>query len=390
MLTESGCRSRQTRLWDNLPEGVEWVLIADPRHVQYLCNFWVNPLSFSLGERGLLLLERDNGSTLLADNFSLRSAASSPFVDREVDETWYDHRHSVNNRDHALLAALDSVSERLYGYNGVVEAEWLPVGAYEILGLDHERHSVSAEPDKRPGLSVDLGTKLRELRRKKEADEIALLKQCMKAGDAGHARAREFIQPGVTDLDVYREVQSAAIAEAGRPAIVYGDFRATNAETPKAGGLPANKKLAEGDLFILDYSVVIDGYRSDFTNTYAVGKPSDQQEMIFRLCESALAAGEKTLCAGVAAKDVFAATTKPFDDAGYGPLTHHAGHGLGLGHPEAPILVPESTDSLIAGDVVTLEPGLYIDGIGGVRIENNYLILDDGAEKLNNHLIALT
>ncbi len=390
MLTESGCRSRQARLWDNLPDGVEWVLVADPRHVQYLCNFWVNPLSFSLGERGLLLLERDKGSTLLADNFSLRSAASSPFVDREVDEKWYDHRHSVNNRDHALLAALSSVSERLYGFNGVVEAEWLPVGAYEILGLDHERHSVSAEPDKRPGLSVDLGTKLRELRRKKEADEIALLKQCMKAGDAGHARAREFIQPGVTDLDVYREVQSAAIAEAGRPALVYGDFRATNAETPKAGGLPANKELAEGDLYILDYSVVIDGYRSDFTNTYAVGKPSDQQEMIFRLCESALAAGEETLRAGAAAKEVFAATTKPFDDAGYGPLTHHAGHGLGLGHPEAPILVPESTDSLIAGDVVTLEPGLYVEGIGGVRIENNYLILEGGAEKLNNHLIALT
>ena len=390
MLTESGCRSRQERLWNALPEGVEWVLIADPRHVQYLCNFWVNPISFSLGERGLLLLERENGSTLLADNFSLRSAASTPFVDREVDQKWYDHRHSVDNRDHALLAALNSISERLYAHEGVVEAEWLPVGAYEVLGLDHERHSVTAEPNRRAGLSVDLGTTLRELRRQKDADEIALLKQCMKAGDAGHARAREFIQPGVTDLDVYREVQSAAVAAAGRPAIVYGDFRATNAEAPKAGGPPANKTLEEGDLFILDYSVVIDGYRSDFTNTYAVGKPTDQQEMIFRLCEAALASAEATLRAGVAAKDVFAAATKPFDEAGYGPLTHHAGHGLGLGHPEAPILVPESTDSLIAGDVVTLEPGLYVDGIGGVRIENNYLILDDGAEKLNNHLIALT
>ncbi|WP_166824739.1 M24 family metallopeptidase [Thalassoroseus pseudoceratinae] len=390
MLTESGCRSRQSRLWNALPESVEWVLIADPRHVQYLCNFWVNPISFSHGERGLLLLEREHGSTLLADNFSLRSAASTPFVDREVDQTWYDHRNSVDNRDHALIAALKSVSERLYGYNGAVEAEWLPVGAYEVLGLDHEQHSVSAEPNKRPGLSVDLGTTLRELRRQKEADEIALLKQCMQAGDAGHARAREFIEPGVTDLDVYREVQSAAIAAAGRPAIVYGDFRATNAKTFKAGGLPANKTLEDGDMFILDYSVMIDGYRSDFTNTYAVGKPSDEQEMIFRLCEAALAAGEASLRAGVAAKDVFAATTKPFDEAGYGPLTHHAGHGLGLGHPEAPILVPESTDSLIAGDVVTIEPGLYIEGIGGVRIENNYLILDGGAEKLNNHLIALT
>lgn len=391
MLTQAGCQARQQRLWSSVPDSVEWLLVADPRHVQYLANFQVHPFSFSGGERGLLLLERDAGTTLLCDNFARIAAASDPFVDREVVERWYDHQHSVKNRDHALLDAVKSVSERLFGRVGAVEAEWLPLGAFEVLGLDHEAHSVSVEPGQpTAGAGVDLGTKLRELRREKQPDEIELLRLCMKAGDAGHARAREVVKPGVTELEVYREVQSAAIDAAGRAALVYGDFRRTNAGTPSAGGLPTGDVLEEGDLFILDYSVVINGYRSDFTNTLAVGAPSSEQEMLFRLCESSLQAGADVLKAGRPAQEVYAATSKPLHDAGYGHLGHHAGHGIGLAHPEPPILVPESADVLVAGDVVTLEPGLYVKGIGGIRIENNYLITNQGAEKLNGHLISLT
>ena len=115
MLTSEGCLKRRTRLWDAVPESIEWLLVADPRHVHYLSNFWVQPLSFSTCERGLLLLERNGEATLFADNFTLRSAAGTPHVDRQIEETWYDHRHSVINRDHALFTALKSVSERLSG-----------------------------------------------------------------------------------------------------------------------------------------------------------------------------------------------------------------------------------------------------------------------------------
>lgn len=392
MLTKEGCLARRKRLWDAVDENVEWLLIADPRHVHYLANFWVNPLSFSGGERGLLLLERDGKATLFGDNFALRSSAVEPYVDREVVEDWYDHKHSVINRDHALQRSLQTVSERLYGRSGAAEAEWLPVGAWELLGLDRESHSVTQESNspKQRSLSTDLGTCLRELRRQKEPDEIALLIECMQATDAGHARAREIIEPGISEMDVYREVQSAALKAAGRPGLVYGDFRAVNAKTPKQGGLPTQHVLEDGEMYILDYSVVLDGYRSDFTNTYAVGSVHDQQELIFRLCEAALQVGEDFLKAGVAAKEVYATVSKPLEEAGYGALVHHAGHGIGLAHPEPPILVPESEDVLKAGDVVTLEPGLYVEGIGGVRIENNYLITETGCQKLNQHLIALT
>ncbi len=393
MLTHDGCLQRRKRLWDAVPESLEWLLVADPRHVLYLCNFHVNPFSFSAGERGLLLLERDAGATLIVDNFALRSASAEPFVDREVVEDWYDHKRSVINRDHALLCSLETLADRLYGREGAVEAEWLPLGAWEVLGLDRETHSVSEEPDssRRPGRGVDLGTILRELRRQKLPDEIELLRRCMRATEAGHARAREIVRPGVSEFEVYRAVADAAQEAAGQPAVVYGDFRAVNAAVPRAGGLPTQRRLEPGDMFILDFSVVIHGYRSDFTNTMAVGQPTDEQTMLFELCQSAMQQGEAAFRAGAGARDVYAAVAEVFRESGFADaFPHHAGHGIGLAHPEAPILVPASEDTLLEGDVVTLEPGLYVQGTGGVRIEHNYLITADGAERLSDHYLGLT
>lgn len=393
MLTLEGCQTRRQRLWDQIPDHIEWVLIADPRHVNYFSAFLVNPISFSTGERGLLLLEREGKATLLGDNFALKSAATDPFVDEEVAFPWYNHKHSVINRDHALFGAVKQISEKLYGRPGAAEAEWLPLGASEILALDHESHSTAHEKADTPQTKqpIDLGTTIRRLRRQKEADEIALMKLCMKAGEAGHVRAKELVAPGVSELELYREVQSAAVGAAGRPAIVYGDFRACTLASPKQGGPPTDYKLREGDIFVLDYSVMINGYRSDFTNAIAVGTPSEGQKELFSICQAGMAGGESTLKAGAACKDVYAAVAGPFADAGKtDAFPHHAGHGLGMGHPEAPILVPESEETLLAGDVVTLEPGAYVEGVGGMRIEHNYLITDDGYERLSNHEIALS
>ncbi len=394
MLTKDGCLSRRRRLWESVDPQIEWLLIADPRHVNYLVNFWIHPLSFSAGERGLLLLERDNGATLLCDNFAIGSTSAEPHVDRQVVETWYDHQHSPVNRDHALLRALAQIAGQLKGRRGLVEAEWLPLAAWEILPAD----DVQNKPvPNRPVLNgpesdhpASLGTILRTLRRRKDPDEITLLRQCMRAGDAGHARAWDVIRTGISEMEVFREVQNAAIATAARPGQIYGDFRATTNKQPHLGGLPTAYRLQLGDLFILDFSVVLNGYRSDFTNTIAVGVPTIRAQEMFQICAAALKSGEGVLRAGTRAADVYAAVSQPFVDAGKPPLPHHAGHGIGLAHPEPPIFVPESEDVLLAGDVVTLEPGSYQLGIGGMRFEHNYLITETGAERLSNHRITLT
>jgi Xaa-Pro aminopeptidase len=144
-------------------------------------------------------------------------------------------------------------------------------------------------------------------------------------------------------------------------------------------------------MLILDYSVVIGGYRSDFTNTLVVGKePTADQRRLYDLCMAAMAAGEKELRAGNACLAVYQAVRGSFEKAGMAQyFPHHAGHGLGLTHPEAPFFVREANETLLRHDVVTLEPGLYVAGVGGIRIENNYLIRDDEPERMSRHVIAL-
>lgn len=370
-LTAEGCRQRRSRLWECYSEDVEWALLADPRHVCYFSGFWVNPFSFSQGERALLLLERDGNATLIADNFTRRSAVGDPLLVEEVICPWYDHRHSVECRDQVLheqfLAATNLDPRR-----GIVEGEALPL-AYGVIA------------DR-----TTLGHDVRSLRRAKHEDELALLRACMRACAAGHAKAFEVIEPGMTEFELYCEVQQAAQKEAGCAAIVYGDFRRNNATAPKAGGMPTHDVLQEGDLFVLDYSVVIQGYRSDFTNTLAVGTPTAAQQDLFETCVAALHAAEALISAEAPAVEVYEAASKRLEAGGFGALKHHAGHGLGLGHPEPPILTPESVDVLRDGDVITIEPGAYIEGVGGVRVEHNYHVKLDGCERLSDHQIVLS
>ena len=236
---------------------------------------------------------------------------------------------------------------------------------------------------------ITTGDAIRTLRRQKHADEVDVMKAAMKAGAAGHAAAFEAAKAGATDLDVYLAIQQAAQKQAGCAAVLYGDFRSTNPSRPKAGGLPGNLPLIDGDLLILDFSVVLHGYRSDFTNTIAIGSPTDAAMKQFAACEAAMQAAEETLKPGANCKDTYNAASTAFEERGFPPLPHHCGHGLGLEHPEPPILVPESTDTLLEGDVVTIEPGQYIEGTGGMRIEHNYLITKTGFKKLSNHRIAL-
>ncbi len=372
LLTAQGCEERKARLWADVPEDQDWLLVGDPRHICYLSGFWVNPLSFSNGERALLALERDGTSTLFSDNFTRRTAVCDPFVTDEVIEKWYDHKHSVANRDDALFDAFKDKKKQLHRKVCCTESE--------SLSLLHSPYKTG---------HTDLGHRIRRLRRAKHSDEVELLKRCMRAGEAGHARALDVIRPGLTEFQLYREVQDAAQQAAGCPCLVYGDFRANSADMPKAGGLPTDHVLQDGELFILDYSVVIQGYRSDFTNTLAVGVPTAAQQQLFDTCLKAMEAAEGTLKAGAEAKAVYAAASQVLESGDFGALAHHAGHGLGLGHPEAPIFGPESTDTLVIGDVVTIEPGAYIQGIGGVRVEHNYLVTESGFEKLSDHKITL-
>jgi Xaa-Pro dipeptidase len=237
---------------------------------------------------------------------------------------------------------------------------------------------------------VEIHKVISKLRRKKYSDEISLIKRSAQIAEKAHAWVLENIAPGMTELDVYSEVQKICTAHGGQPLIVYGDF-AVSPGPERKGGPPTQRKLKESDMFILDFSVVLFGYRSDFTNTLVVGKkPSSSQQQLMDLARLAMEAGENNLLEGVNASHVYQSVMDVFLKAGLGDhFPHHAGHGLGLSHPEAPFIVPGSDEILVAGDVITLEPGLYVPNVGGLRIERNYLITESGFECLTHHNISL-
>src|SRR5207248_1670877 len=139
---------------------------------------------------------------------------------------------------------------------------------------------------------------LAQMRRQKYPDEISVMRACMRATEAGHAWGRTNVKAGMTELEVYTGVSGACVQAAGMPVIVYGDF-AVSPGPERRGGAPTARVLKQGDMLILDYSVVIHGYRSDFTNTLVVGgKPNAEQQRLCDLCLEAMAAGERELRAG--------------------------------------------------------------------------------------------
>ncbi len=356
MLTADGCRTRRLRFLDRLKPALP-VVLADPLHLQYLAGFHVDAISSSADFGGLLVIRPDGHTTLFYDH-KLPKAGERAHADERTPLTWYTGQEpETGPRRLVLRAAVEARGGRI--------------------------HDALTDP-----LAPHVFAVLSEMRRRKDPDEVALLKTCTSACDAGHAWGRANIRPRMTELEVYTGVLNAVHAALGHWAVVYGDFTVSPG-SKKKGGPPTAHRLEAGELFILDYSVVVQGYRSDFTNTLCVGgRPTPQQQQLMDLSLRALAAGAQELRAGALCQCAYDAMRTAFGDmADY--FTTHGGHGLGLAHPEPPYIVRHSTETLVAGDVVTLEPGLYVDGVGGLRIEHNFLITDTGYEQLSHHTIAL-
>jgi Xaa-Pro aminopeptidase len=361
MLTAEGCRARRHRLLDRLkPTGP--LLFGDPINLRYLAGFAVEPFSLGADYGGLLLLNPD-GSTRLFYDHRLPKSVEAAHTDEKVAVKWYDGQSPGQGPRRLILRpVLDGI-----GTNGRI-------------------HDDLSDP-----LAPELFNAIGDLRRVKDDDEVAVFRECCRAAESGQAWARTGVRPGMTELDVYNAIFVECSRRAGRPVIVYGDF-AVSPGSARRGGPPTGHVIQPGEMLILDYSVVIQGYRCDFTNTLVVGAvPTPEQRRLFDLCVAAMAAGERSLRPGVTGREVYEAVRGVFLGAGVADhFPHHAGHGIGLGHPEAPFLVKHSGEQLLAGDVVTLEPGLYVDGVGGIRIEHNYLVTEAGFERLSRHEITLT
>jgi Xaa-Pro aminopeptidase len=150
-------------------------------------------------------------------------------------------------------------------------------------------------------------------------------------------------------------------------------------------GRPEGVVLAPGTLVVVDWGCVVDGYCSDCTRTFSTGDLPDELERIYEVCLAAQQRAVGGIRAGVSGVDADLLARQPIEDAGYGAqFGHGLGHGVGLMVHEAPRLSTESTDVLVPGHVVTVEPGIYLEGNAGVRIEDLVVVTDDGAEVLTS------
>jgi Xaa-Pro aminopeptidase len=378
MLTPDGCRDRRARLWAALEEKPDWILLSEPRHLMYFANFYATPFVFrTQNASALLILGPDGTSTLVADSM-LGVYADQAHVDERVTVEWYNGRTSAPERQAVLVTA---------GIRAMEGRDGPRLGFDQMVPSGLCLHLAGSRREFR---ATFINATAQQLMRCKDADEVALLRRTIAAMEAAFARAATDIREGMTELQAYALVTGIVNDRLGTQALVYGDF-ASGPRTEAKGGPPTSRQIQRGDLFLLDYSAVLYGYRGDFTNTWVVnGEPTARQRELAAFCLEAMHAGEALLRPGTGGRDIDAALRRSFD--GNGVLEyflHHSGHGLGLGHPDPPYLTPESDDRLLAGDVVALEPGLYVTGVGGMRFERNYLITASGFELLTRHRVGL-
>jgi Xaa-Pro aminopeptidase len=379
MLTAEGCAARRERLWGSLPAPCDVLIVGDPSHLTYFAAYAPSPFVFRTVESAALLLLEPGRATLVADDM-VGPFVEQSMVDERVAPAWYDGRHSAPYRRGQLVRSALGRLASMPGRRVGVELAGVPAGVVE--GLRAARPAVEI---------VDIGPLIRPLRRSKDADEIAVMRRSIEAGEAAIEAARAEVKPGMSELDVYLIVQNAAARELGEPAIIYGDFVSGPRCATERGGPPTLRKIEPGDLLLIDFSVIVSGYRGDFANTFAVGDgPTEEQGALFEACLTALIEGSTRLGPGTPAREIDAAVRGHF--AAIGLAEHfptHSGHGIGLGHPEPPYFVPLSTDTIQAGDIVAVEPGLYVEGVGGMRYERNYLVTAEGYETLSGHSLTI-
>ena len=226
---------------------------------------------------------------------------------------------------------------------------------------------------------------LRELRSVKDHAELARIERAAAIADLALAATEPLRVPGTTERELGLALDDTMRAEgASGPAYETIVASGPNAALPHAR--PSDRVFEAGDLLIIDVGALVDGYRSDMTRTFVIGGPgaaTDVAREILPLVTEAQACGVATVAPGVEAKAIDGACRSHITDAGHGPhFSHGTGHGVGIDIHELPAVRADNTAILQAGQVLTVEPGVYLPGVGGVRVEDLVVVTDSGCRPL--------
>ncbi|MEM2357980.1 MAG: Xaa-Pro peptidase family protein [Nitrososphaerota archaeon] len=349
--------------------GLEAAVISGKKEVYYFTGFWTTRLILPT-----YLFLRVGREPVLLTGSTEKDIASKTFGGSLVlFENYKLEERMIAYPDYVAGEAEKLVREYLSGAKRMGVDAWnLPHTLYHAL---------------RRGVGdfelTDISQDILIMRAVKHDDELELIKRSCELVDKAYNMAKKLVTPGRTEVEVYGEIHKELSRIVGTFQYFAGDF-VSGERALDIGGPPTSRVLREGDPFIFDLWVTTMEYWSDTCRTYVVGgRPSEGLKKLHSIVLRALERGMEMLRPGETGAQIYSTIRGVFKEAGYGDyFPHHAGHGIGLDGQEPPFFIPGSTEVLKPGMVVTLEPGLYVPGIGGVRVENNFLVTEDGPKVL--------
>lgn len=270
--------------------------------------------------------------------------------------------------------AFDNINELISAHNIskiLLEADKVSVASYNKMSK-----TLNAE------LSNDdlLSQTIEKLRSVKSADEIERLRKAQLIAEKAYLEVLNIVKPGVTERQISVELEYL-MKKHGAEKAAFDLITVAGKKTSLPHGVPGNAEVKNGDFVTFDIGAVFDGYHSDMTRTVAVGEVSDKQKEIYSIVLEAHLAGLSAVKAGVGGSDVDKVCRDIITNYGYGEyFGHSTGHGVGLEIHEQPWAGAKSTDILKPNMTVTVEPGIYLPDMFGVRIEDTVLVTENGYE----------
>ncbi|WP_085991928.1 M24 family metallopeptidase [Oceanobacillus senegalensis] len=328
---------------------LDGILVTSPYNRRYITNF--------TGTAGVALISK-NESRFITD-FRYTEQATEQATDFKVIE----HKQPIEKEIKEQIKEMDI--KRL-GF----EKDHVTYGVYQTYNklFDTELVPVS-------GL-------IENLRLIKSEEELNILKQAAKIVDDAFEHIQSYIKPGVKEIDISNELEFF-MRRQGATASSFDTIVASGYRSALPHGVASEKKIQLGELVTLDYGALFKGYCSDTTRTVAVGEISDELKDIYQTVLEANKRGIQGIKPGLTGKQADALTRDYIKEKGYGEyFGHSTGHGIGLEVHEGPGLSTRSETELKPGMVVTVEPGIYIAGKGGCRIEDDIVITEQGNERL--------
>lgn len=232
-----------------------------------------------------------------------------------------------------------------------------------------------------PDASVVLGS----LRLRKDKEEIAAMRKAVQVAQAALEATIPLIKIGMTEKELAAELVIQLLKYGSEPELPFSPIVSSGPNSANPHASPTERKLQLGDLLVIDYGAMVDNYISDITRTFAVGEVDAEYEKIHKIVQEANSAGRAAGKPGVPCAEVDKAARSVIEKAGYGEyFTHRTGHGIGMEPHEEPYMRGDNMQLLEPGMAYTVEPGIYLPGRNGVRVEDNVVITEGGSESLSD------